>query len=62
MTQRITLDLTVAQAKAVLEAASRGMDEWDYEPEAGTTPNKKTQTAALRGWRAIYAKVTEEDK
>lgn len=49
----ITMTIPVEQARALLEAASRGLDEWDMSPDDATTPDVTVQALALRGFRRV---------
>lgn len=48
---RVTVTMTAAQLLSLLEAASRGMDEWDYEPGDANTPVKRVRDSALRAYQ-----------
>lgn len=55
---RMTVTLTHAQLLALREAAGRGIDEWDYEPDDPCTPNTRVRKSALAAYRIVYQTLT----
>ena len=49
----ITITIPVDQARALLEAAGRGLDEWDMSPDDPTTPEPNVYALAIRGYRRL---------
>ena len=50
----ITITIPVEQARALLQAASRGLDDWDMDPDDDTTPDIVVQALAFRGYRRLW--------
>ncbi len=61
--KRVKVVLGHRQAEALLEAASRGLDEWRFELDDGDSVHgsEADHRKALEAWRALYAAMMKSE-